>query len=334
MNGVEISAAEVINRIARKFSVGPRVLLTLLEYYGGWVTNPQPTDNYPLGPSCPYGDRLFLQLGWTANRINEGYYGYKRSGSIAIQFRDRSRAIAPSQMNAGTVGVQNVLAVNSDWETWLAEVEADGPFMQTYQRLFGDPFANAIEPLVPIDLTQPSLQLPWETGKTFYYTGGPHAAYGDGSAWAALDFGPPDVLGSCYYSAENLAAAAGGQLFLGNKGETYLDLDADGHLQTGWVLLYLHMVAKDDLTQGQKVIAGTPLGYASCEGGLSNASHLHLARRYNGEWIAAGGTVPMVLSGWEAKAGLGQYEGELVRGAEVKEACECWDEDMNALLAE
>ena len=86
----------------------------------------------------------------------------------------------------------------------------------------------------------------------------------------------------------------------------YLDLDADGRLQTGWVLLYLHVVAVEGLTSGQHVAAGTPLGYASCEGGLSNASHLHFARRYNGEWMSAAGPVPMVLSGWRAKAGLGE----------------------------
>ncbi len=334
VNGVQLDAAQIVDRVARQFSVGPRVLLALLEYYGGWLTNPAPTGQYPLGPACPYDNRLFLQLSWAANRVNEGYYGYKKNGSIAVQFRDRSRAIVPPHTNAGTVGLQNVLAVNSNWESWLTEVKTDGPFMQTYRRLFGDPFANAVEPLVPIDLSQPPLQLPWEKGQTFYFTGGPHAAYGSGSAWAALDFGPPDVLGSCYYSAVPLTAAANGQIFLGSKGETYLDLDADGNLQTGWVLLYLHMVADDSLTQGQMVQTGHPLGYASCEGGISDSSHLHLARRYNGEWMAADGPAPMRLSGWQAKNGLGQYEGWLIKGEKIKEACECWDDEKNALIAE
>jgi murein DD-endopeptidase MepM/ murein hydrolase activator NlpD len=332
VNGIDLSGAEIINRLARQFSVGPRVMLALLEYYGGWVTNPQPQSFQPVGPACPYANRLFLQLSWAANQINKGYYGYKQSGSIAVRFRDGRRAIVPPRLNAGTVGLQNILAVNSDWETWQTEVSPGG-FIQTYQQLFGDPFARAVEPLVPIDLVQPPLILPWEVGQTFYYTGGPHAAYGDGSAWAAIDFGPPDVLGSCYYSQVPLTAAGGGQLFLGSKGETYIDLDADGHLQTGWVLFYLHMVAKDDLTQGQLVTTGTPLGYASCEGGLANSSHLHLARRYNGEWIAADGPAPMILSGWQVQAGLGQYEGGMTRDGESKIACECWEE-TNALLRE
>ena len=114
----------------------------------------------------------------------------------------------------------------------------------------------------------------------------------------------------------------------------YLDLDGDGHLQTGWVLLYLHVVALDNLTTGQPVSAGAPLGYASCEGGLASSSHLHFARRYNGEWMAAAGPLPLLLSRWQVKAGLGQYEGGMVRNGVLKTACECWDEDGNGLLGE
>lgn len=333
VNGVERSAGEVTDLVARQFSVGPRALLALLEYYGGWVTQAQPFSYQPAGPACPYGENLYLQMSWAAARINEGYYGYKQNGSIAVTFRDKSRAIVPGRLNAGTVGVMNMLAVNSDWETWQTELGADG-FIKTYRRLFGDPAVLAVEPLVPADLVQPEMRLPWEKGQTFYYTGGPHAAYVDGSAWAAIDFGPPDVLGSCYYSEENMTAAAAGKVVLGNKGELYLDLDGDGNLQTGWVLLYLHLVANDDLVDGQMVKAGDPLGFASCEGGAADATHLHFARRYNGEWMAAGGPVPMVLSGWEVKNGPGQYEGGMVRRGETKTACECWDDKMNGLVGE
>ncbi len=330
VNGVSLSGAEIIDRLARQYSVGPRVLLALLEYYGGWVTNPQPTGDYPLGRGNPYGERLYLQMSWAAAMVNQGYYGYKQYGTVAIKFRNRSRALVPAGMNAGTVGVMNVLAVNSDWETWQSEIGAEG-FSKTYRELFGNPFDRAIVPLVPASLTQPPLQLPWGADDTFYFTGGPHEAYGTGSALGALDFGPPDVLGSCYYSDVPLTAAADGRIFLGSKGETYLDLDGDGNLQTGWVLLYLHMAADEALQQGQRVTAGTPLGYASCEGGVADASHLHFARRYNGEWLAADGPVPMVLSGWRVRAGDTPYDGTMVREDEIKTACECWDE-TNALL--
>ena len=340
VNGELLSGAEIFERVARQYSVGPRVLLALVEYYGGWVTVSQPA-RLSLGPSNPYYEYgFFLQLSWAANRVNQGYYDYKREGCVAVRFSDGSRALVPEGLNAGSVGLQNILALNGTWETWLPEMEA---FLETYQRLFGDPFARAVEPLVPIDLTQPPLRLPWETGETFYYTGGPHAAYGSRSAWAAVDFVPPDIKGSCYYSQKNVTAAADGRVFLGETGEMYLDLayadregqgDSDGNLETGWVLLYLHVVARDDVRHGQFVTAGTPLGYASCEGGIGDSSHVHLARRYNGEWIAADGPVPLVLSGWRFQADVRQYDGTMVRDGVVKTACECWDETLNALLGE
>ncbi|MCP4519572.1 MAG: peptidoglycan DD-metalloendopeptidase family protein, partial [Delftia sp.] len=255
----------------------------------------------------------------------------KHSGHIAARFYDGSRAIVPSGLNAGSAGIYNILAVNGAWESWESHAQT---FIVVYQRLFGAPFALAVEPLVPASLTQPPLRLPWEADQTFYYTGGPHAAYGSRSAWAAVDFAPADVAGSCYYSGQDIVAAADGRLFLGDRGEVYLDLDGDGDLQTGWVLLYLHVVARDDVSHGQKISAGAPLGYASCEGGYSNSTHLHLARRYNGEWMAADGPVPLVLSGWQFQAGLAQYDGSVVRDGVPKTACECRDETLNALGGE
>ncbi len=50
--------------------------------------------------------------------------------------------------------------------------------------------------------------------------------------------------------------------------------------------------------------------------------------------MAADGPVPLVLSGWRVKAGLGPYEGEMVREGVVKTACECWDEAVNGLVGE
>ena len=188
VNGEELTGAQVIERVAEQFSVGPRLLLGLLEYYGGWVTNLQPTAEQlqlPLGPRNPKGGSLFGALSFTANRINAGYYGYKRDGFWVFQLADRSRAITPLDLNAGTVGVQNILAIHSDRETWQRALSPTG-FTSVYRKLFGDPFAYAVEPLVPITLVQPALSLPWPKGEGFYFSGAPHPAYADGSAWPRL----------------------------------------------------------------------------------------------------------------------------------------------------
>ncbi|MEW5959484.1 MAG: LysM peptidoglycan-binding domain-containing M23 family metallopeptidase [Chloroflexota bacterium] len=334
VDGQELSGAEIVALAAERFSVGPRLLLALLEHYSGWVTRPQPSPEqvaHPLGPRNPRGRDLWLALGSTANRINAGYYGYKRDGFWVFELADRSRAVTPTGLNAGTVGVQNILAIYSDGATWQQELGPDG-FMADYRLLFGEP--AAYEPVVPINLAQPELSLPWRAGDGFYLSGGPHPAYADGSAWAAIDFGPPDVLGNCFYSNVPSTAAANGVIASIRPGEVQLDLDGDGLIQTGWVLLYMHLALDADtpLQAGQHLKRGDVIGYASCEGGLSNSSHLHLARRYNGEWIEAGGPVPLVLSGWVTQPTLIPYDGALVKGEQRRQACECWEPESNLIV--
>ena len=55
----------------------------------------------------------------------------------------------------------------------------------------------------------------------------------------------------------------------------------------------------------------------SCEGGVATGTHLHIARKYNGEWILADGALPFVLSGWRVYAGDRPYQGKLVKGDKV-----------------
>jgi hypothetical protein len=124
------------------------------------------------------------------------------------------------------VGLQNIMALHSDWDTWQQELSQDG-LLADYRALFGDPMAYAVEPLVPKALVQPALSLPWAKGQGFYMSSGPHPAYADGSAWAAIDFGPPDVLGNCFYSNEpNTRRRQVGCSGPSQRGRT--DLDGDG----------------------------------------------------------------------------------------------------------
>jgi hypothetical protein len=50
---------------------------------------------------------------------------------------------------------------------------------------------------------------------------------------------------------------------------------------------------------------------------------VHMARKYNGEWIPAEGPLPFDLNGWQARAGDQPYQGLLVNGDQVVEACTC-----------
>jgi len=338
VEGRTLTGAEIVQLVSQRFSVGPRVLLTLLELRAGWVTQPQPADEtlvFPLGHAQSYHEGLFQQLSWAAVRLNEGYYGWKRGDRTTVRLANGVRAAIAPGLNPGTAGVQNCLAeLSATWDEWLALTGSDG-FLATYGRFFGNPFAYTVDPLVPADLAQPELRLPWEAGRTWYFTGGPHGGWGNGSGRAALDFVPGDKLVGCASSREWVTAAAPGLVVRSESGEVLVDLDGDGFEQSGWVLLYMHVGAQDRVEPGTILQRGQRIGHPSCEGGYADATHLHFARRYNGEWIPAGSSpVPMVLSGWTAHEDVMPYEGTLTRGDEVRTACECWNDDLNGLVSD
>jgi len=126
----------------------------------------------------------------------------------------------------------------------------------------------------------------------------------------------------CVISDYWTTAVADGVITYSDHGTILLDLDGDGYDQTGWSVLYLHIDSEGRLPAGTRVKAGNPIGRPSCEGGVSNGTHVHLARRYNGVWIPADGAVPFNLDGW-ISAGTGtEYNGVLVRNGQTVEA---WD---------
>ncbi|MBI4732906.1 MAG: hypothetical protein HY781_12425, partial [Chloroflexi bacterium] len=52
---------------------------------------------------------------------------------------------------------------------------------------------------------------------------------------------------------------------------------------------------------------------------------VHVARKYNGEWIPVDGAIPFNLDGWVAHNGDTPYEGTLTRNSETVIACSCSD---------
>jgi hypothetical protein len=190
-----------------------------------------------------------------------------------------------------------------------------------YSFMFGSPFDRAVEPLMPRKLAQPRMDLPFEPGAVWAFTGGPHAGWDSGSGWAALDFAPADSAG-CAISEQWATALANGFVVRADQGAVIEDLDGDGYEQTGWDILYMHVAAQDRVETGTYVYAGDRIGHPSCEGGISNATHLHLARKYNGEWIPADGRVPFNLNGWISSGNGTEYDGYLKRGVALLEAVE------------
>jgi murein DD-endopeptidase MepM/ murein hydrolase activator NlpD len=265
---------------------------------------------------------LYLQLTGAARKLNYGYYAWRAGGILSWGFADGSVKIIAPGLNPGTVGVQAYFAGLLSPADWTKAVSQVG-FSLTYGALFGNPFRRAVEPLVPPDLVQPTLQLPFEPGKEWSYTGGPHAAWDVGSAWAALDFAPPGNALGCVPSDEWVVASAPGLVVRSVDGAVLVDLDGDGYEQTGWVLFYMHIESRDRVPVGTQLKSGDRIGHPSCEGGVSQGTHAHFARKYNGEWIAADGPIPFVLDGWVSQ-GLGaEYDGTLTRAGMTLEACDC-----------
>ena len=264
---------------------------------------------------------LYNQVSWLADQLNKGYYGWKYRGATILDAPDGNRLYFDSRLNAATIAVQFAIAQFRNVQQWEADIGEAGLY-ETYRLLFGDPFAEAFE-TVPADLGQPDLTLPFPRGDVWRFTGGFHGGWGNGSAWSAIDFAPPDnnVPRRCYTSAYPITAIARGMIALMDEGLIVLDLDEDGDDGSGWTILYLHISAHDALRVGQLVDVGNILGYASCLGGFSTATHLHIARLFNGEWIPAdcnrcptGRHIPpFIMSNWKV-VGLGSqlYQGFLV----------------------
>lgn len=336
VDDVTYTAAELVQRVSLEFSVDPRLLLALLEYRAGWLSNPNVTDDlreFPMGvQEYPEGTErrgLYRQLAWTANELNRGYYSWKHRGMTALTFPDSTQVLLAPTLNAGTAGIHYFFSLTLNYDDWSQQVSMRG-FYSTYFAYFGDPFENAIDPLVPPDLVQPEMTFPFPQGETWYYTGGPHGGWGSGSAWAAIDFAPPDIpTQPCYVSQFWATAVAPGIIARSDQGAVALDLDGDGDETTGFVAFYLHIASTDRVAQGTRVEAGDRIGHPSCEGGFSNATHMHFARRYNGEWLPAScddcapdhQRPPFVLSGWTVVALAGQeYEGFLYRRGDRRQA--------------
>ena len=321
VDGETLSGAQIVERVAQNYSVNPRLLLALLEYRSGWVTRPAPaqeTLTEPMGMRDGWHAGLYRQLTWTADALNRGYYLWRVGGVSSWTLADGSVAPADPAINAGTAGVQSFFARQDDYQTWLKDVSADGLFA-TYYALFGYPFDLAIEPIVPADLLQPPLQLPFASGVLWAFTGGPHGGWDVGSAWAALDFSPAGTEG-CVQSEAWVTAVANGLIVRAANGAVVQDLDGDGYEQSGWTLLYMHMESRGRVQPGTYVRSGERIGHPSCEGGFGDATHLHLARRFNGEWIPADGLVPFNLEGWISSGTGVEYDGYLTRGGQSVEA--------------
>ena len=320
----ERPAWEVVDVVARNYSIHPRLLLTLLEHQTRALTKPFAEGNeavYPLGYENTRYRGLNRQLIWAAERINDGYYGWRTGGLQEFELFDGKLTRPDPWLNAGTAGLQLLYAGLYGQEDFSQASGPEGVYA-TYVGLWGDPAQYTLD-LIPGSLQQPDLALPFLPNRIWDFSGGPHFSWGTSLPLGALDFAPPAMEGGCAWSGEWAAAPAAGVITRSEDAIVELDLDGDGDARTGWVIFFFHMAEQDRIAAGTQVLAGDRLGHPSCEGGRATGTHFHIARRYQGEWLPAAGPLPFMLDGWVPAYGSEPYLGTMTKGSLTVEACTC-----------
>ncbi|MBM3126857.1 MAG: hypothetical protein FJZ87_17615 [Chloroflexi bacterium] len=227
--------------------------------------------------------------------------------------------------NAGSVALQYYFSKVLPEDRYSAAIGPEG-LIQTYSELFGNPWGDDYV-LIPGSLQQPELKLPFPIDQTWYFTGGPHTGWGAGEPYAAIDFAPPSEKSGCFVVEEkNYATAmAEGLVVRSSVDGMVIDLDMDGDERTGWSLYYLHLANEHRAPVGAELSTGDFVGLPSCAGGHATGTHVHIARKFNGEWMIADSALPFVLSGWIVHNGNREYLGTLTKGNATVTACECGD---------
>ena len=318
--GPAMAGWELVQDYARRYSVNPRLLLALLELQSHALSEPNPDPflrDHPLdvdGPAMTSG--LSHQLGWAGDQLLFGFYGWQAGSVLNFALADGGLRTGDARLNAGSFAVARLLGLLYKRDGFAQAAGPNG-LQAVYRRLFGDALATGDDPLIPGALTQPEFQLPFEPGRPWAFSGGPHAGYGPTLPWAALDFAPPAEKSGCADSPEWDTAVRDGQVIYSDRG--LVELDVGG----GWTVVYLHVATLDRVPLGSVLKAGDRVGHPSCEGGAATGSHLHISRRYNGEWIPADGFAPFELSGWIAHVGAMAYMGTLTKGDQVVVSCSC-----------
>ncbi len=325
--GILMTGGELVQHVADIYSISPRLILAMLEYQTGALTqpnSPDPGNLYPLGYYDSMHQGLYNQILWAVNTLNNGYYGWRTGDLTSFDHIDGSLERPDPWQDAASVALQYYFSRTMRIDDYTKATQGDG-IAKTYQQLFGNPWSD-VKPHIPGSLQQPPLNFPFLPGQYWAFTGAPHTGWGTGEPFAAIDLAPPSEVTSCAPSVLWARAMADGVVARTDTGLVELDLDGDGDVRTGWVLFYLHMATDGSVKVGQHLKVGDPVGHPSCEGGEATGAHVHIARLYNGEWMsAAGGPMALNLEGWIAQSDGEAYQGNLVRYSQVVRACPCSD---------
>ena len=318
VRGEMMTGPEIVQRVAIDSSTNPRLLLAFLEYRSGWVLGHPPNaenDHFPIG----YGAAdtgLYNELMITARLLAQGFYGWREGSFLKLNFYRGGQGRLSPGLNAGSTALMSLFAALYEQPAWEGALFGENSLLAFYQEMFGDYWSRAaiVEPYLLSTDRQPELALPFAVGETWRLTGGPHITWQTGTPRGALDFAPYPGEPACAVSSRWVTASAPGQVVRTTRSVVAIDLDGDGDEGTGWVLVYMHIAERERIPVGTWVEADDPIGHPSCEGGRATGTHVHVASKFNGEWLGVDEPFPLVLSSWRAYAGSASYEGYLHKG--------------------
>ncbi|MFN2250620.1 MAG: hypothetical protein ACK2UL_01775, partial [Anaerolineae bacterium] len=182
IGGETLTGAQMVDRVAEDYSVGPRTLLALIEAHSGWVSGASPDElRFPLPESQP---GLYSALTSASDSLNHAYYRHKNEGDRAILLADGA-AVEIRDANSGTFAVMSYLTRGETADSWAA-MAAPSRFYVAWNRLFGDAYRYRVVETVPESLPQQELSLPFADGEIWYYVAGPHSPWGTGAPRAAI----------------------------------------------------------------------------------------------------------------------------------------------------
>lgn len=335
VDGQPLVGGQIVERVARDYSLGPRMLLAIIELRSGWVSQAQPlSTTEPLGAGSGSGG-LYGGLVEAAEDLQTLYYAHRIDGARAFPLGD-GRSVTLIARNPGTWALTAWLSRGTPPEAWSG-LEAQSRFWTAWTTLFSDdPYSyQTTETMPPSPLRSP-LKLPFSDGAIWYLVEGPASPRGAGAARASIGLAPPPAqAGGCLPSFEPVLAIADGRIIRSEDRGVVLDLDTDDFEGSGWTFVYRHLLPQGRVPAGTRVSAGDPLGFPTCADGEATLTQVRIARKYHGEWVPADRPdAPWVMGGWSIAPGAIPGQGSMtLPGLAQRQASPTKVDSVNGIAA-
>ncbi len=318
-------AAEGLAFLGEAYSVSPALLLTLARDSFDLPTDHTVTVE-AASPAAPIDEEALAHwFRWTAMTLSRWFYDHYYEHALPLVTPVLGETFHLNAGNSATYALRSYffaeIYTSGDPHEALAAWEQ--ALAAAYAAQFAPPLAGRLHARQPTaaDLaTLPPLRLPWTSGDTWYYTGGPHNFDGSNRLpLSGVDFQPAGPYGCNPEVALGrwVLAAAAGRTVDYQSHWLKLDHDHDGDPNTGWQTVYGHLAnrAGDDVPLRQ----GHPLGNPSCYGGFAGGVHVHFGVKFQNVWQPA---EQLILSGWGFERGLEPYHGAMYKAGQAdRESC-------------